>query len=294
MSTPLTDNINALITYANSVTGASDTTLSQVFATLANGYSGGGSGTITYQNVDGKPLTAMINALISYSNQVTGASDTTASEAIATLVAGWSGGSSLLYNWDFTQSLTDTIQGLTAIDNSSSSTPVARDSSGLHFTTYSQEISLPYTYGANRAYEMDISYFNYGGISSRHLRVLGFGVNSGNDSPTATNSNTGFIQRSYSGNRPWSFWWGSWDSATFANYTDDNWLNGKTVRVELDAQYYPSLYVDGVYIGKSTVQMYRASDTTVRSVRIGNAGNSSAGGNFYTADVTGFRIYDIS
>lgn len=92
MSTPLTDNINALITYANSVTGASDTTLSQVFATLANGYSGGGSGTITYPDVDGKPLTAMINALVSYSNQVTGASDTTASEAIATLVAGYNTG----------------------------------------------------------------------------------------------------------------------------------------------------------------------------------------------------------
>ena len=43
MSTPLTDSINALTTYANEVTGASDTTLSDAVHTLASGY-GGGSG----------------------------------------------------------------------------------------------------------------------------------------------------------------------------------------------------------------------------------------------------------
>lgn len=42
-NTPLTDSINALTTYANEVTGASDTTLSDAVHTLASGY-GGGSG----------------------------------------------------------------------------------------------------------------------------------------------------------------------------------------------------------------------------------------------------------
>lgn len=42
MAKPLTDAINALTTYANTVTGASDTTLSEAVATLANGYGGGG------------------------------------------------------------------------------------------------------------------------------------------------------------------------------------------------------------------------------------------------------------
>lgn len=41
-NTPLTDAINALTTYANTVTGASDTTLSDAVATLASGYGGGG------------------------------------------------------------------------------------------------------------------------------------------------------------------------------------------------------------------------------------------------------------
>ena len=41
-TTPLTDAINALTTYANTVTSASDTTLSDAVATLAAGYGGGG------------------------------------------------------------------------------------------------------------------------------------------------------------------------------------------------------------------------------------------------------------
>lgn len=41
MSTPLTDSINALTTYANEVTGASDTNLSDAVHTLASGYGGG-------------------------------------------------------------------------------------------------------------------------------------------------------------------------------------------------------------------------------------------------------------
>lgn len=48
-TTPLTDAINALTTYANETTGESDTTLSAAFASLIEGYGGGGveSGTFT-------------------------------------------------------------------------------------------------------------------------------------------------------------------------------------------------------------------------------------------------------
>lgn len=41
--TPLTDSIEALTTYANQITGASDTNLSDAVYTLAQGYGGGGS-----------------------------------------------------------------------------------------------------------------------------------------------------------------------------------------------------------------------------------------------------------
>ena len=59
MSTPLTDSINALTTYANEVTGGSDTNLSDAVHTLASGYGGGGgleyeTGTYTAAS-DGNP-----------------------------------------------------------------------------------------------------------------------------------------------------------------------------------------------------------------------------------------------
>ena len=47
-TTPLTDAINALTTYANTVTSASDTTLSDAVATLASGYGGGGGSGAEY------------------------------------------------------------------------------------------------------------------------------------------------------------------------------------------------------------------------------------------------------
>lgn len=42
--TPLTDAINALTTYANEITGQSDTTLSDAVESLVDGYGGGGGG----------------------------------------------------------------------------------------------------------------------------------------------------------------------------------------------------------------------------------------------------------
>lgn len=44
MSTPLTDAINALTTYANGITGKSDTNLPDAVRSLAEGYGGGSSG----------------------------------------------------------------------------------------------------------------------------------------------------------------------------------------------------------------------------------------------------------
>ena len=49
MSTPLTDSINALTTYANEVTGGSDTNLSDAVHTLADGY--GGSATLITKTI---------------------------------------------------------------------------------------------------------------------------------------------------------------------------------------------------------------------------------------------------
>ena len=62
-TTPLTDAIEALTSYANSVTGASDTTLSDAVATLANGYGGGGGIDIgDYIDIDTTGMTTVYEA----------------------------------------------------------------------------------------------------------------------------------------------------------------------------------------------------------------------------------------
>lgn len=59
-TTPLTDAIQALTTYANEVTGASDTTLSEAVATLAAGYGGGGASD-DYTDFTGGNIRAIIS-----------------------------------------------------------------------------------------------------------------------------------------------------------------------------------------------------------------------------------------
>ena len=67
MATPLTDAINALTTYANSITGKSDTNLPDAVRSLADGY-GGGSGGLEYEegtytpSTDGLPTISFANS----------------------------------------------------------------------------------------------------------------------------------------------------------------------------------------------------------------------------------------
>lgn len=63
-TTPLTDAINALTTYANETTGKSDTTLSDAVESLVDGYGGGGSSFDANAWVDGSftPKKIVFNA----------------------------------------------------------------------------------------------------------------------------------------------------------------------------------------------------------------------------------------
>lgn len=66
MSQPLTDAINALTTYANEITGQSDTTLSDAVESLVDGYGGGGG--FKYQDFSGGNIQAIIGDGASYIN----------------------------------------------------------------------------------------------------------------------------------------------------------------------------------------------------------------------------------
>ena len=97
MATPLSDEIRALITFANETTEAGDTKLGDCVKTLCEGYNGG-------KNVPSSPLvvpqgaiSSRLAALLAYANETTGAGDTTMGDAIRTLCEGYGGGEVVFY-----------------------------------------------------------------------------------------------------------------------------------------------------------------------------------------------------
>ena len=97
MATPLSDEIRALITFANETTEAGDTKLGDCVKTLCEGYNGG-------KNVPSSPLvvpsgaiSSRLAALLAYANETTGAGDTTMGDAIRTLCEGYGGGELIFY-----------------------------------------------------------------------------------------------------------------------------------------------------------------------------------------------------
>lgn len=197
----------------------------------------------------------------------------------------------LLYKWDFTKSLNDSVRGLGAIDNSQS-TALIRDSSGLHFNAISQEIVLPWVYTKNRAFEVDTSSFIFSGVSNYHIRFIMFGINSGSDVINNTTTNCGFIFNK--SNQRWELWWTNW----FDSFSDWAAAGSRTaivgtVRIELDNDWHIKIYVNGNYIGQCTSKAFTYGNET-RCLRIGNADANTAGGQFYTATVTGARVYSLT
>jgi len=82
MATPLTDSINALTAYANGVTGASDTTLSDAVHTLASGYGGGGTSSWTKVAETSYQITYSATGASTHATWATGHSEIWTSEKI--------------------------------------------------------------------------------------------------------------------------------------------------------------------------------------------------------------------
>lgn len=100
MATPLSDEIRALITYANEKTQAGDTTLGGAVKTLCDGFGGGGNVPSSPFPVPRGPLSARLAALLTYANETTGAGDTSIGDAVRTLVDGYGAGSKELVFYD--------------------------------------------------------------------------------------------------------------------------------------------------------------------------------------------------
>lgn len=210
--------------------------------------------------------------------------------------------SPMLYNWDLTDSLVDTIRGfsLTTFSGSGYSEPSITPA-GLVFDQPTQELGLANNMSyAGRTIEIDVAEFNFAGNSSYHVRFLmnassnasnaigagalifrsgygwtSYGFSDSNDSHTASN------YRKWSANG-----WGSLYASDKVNAFD-----GKTVKIVYGSDGHTrKLYLDNELIATMT-DIYFNHDSTL--VRIGGMGSFSQanGDQCYNMTITGIRVY---
>ena len=180
--------------------------------------------------------------------------------------------------WNFSDSLTDTINGTVA----STYNELRRGSDGLYFNGASQCIDLGEVYQRNRTFEIDITDWDMRQSDGSHIRVLMYG--------TGGSTTTGLLLwRAASTASGWSAYTGNW-SSLYAASTDlsKNAFANSTLKVEVDSDGLISLYVNGVFIGQSNV----AATSTTQHLYIGNTDSPTSGGYMAYARITGFRVFE--
>lgn len=182
----------------------------------------------------------------------------------------------ILHSWDFTQSLEDSVGGVTATLSGAT-----RDSTGISFTSYSQVCNLGQVFDYDTTLEVDFAEFdmvNGHNTSTQHTRAFMVG--------SASDGGNGIIIRARNG---WCVYAGSWWGSYFSVPSDEMWtyFANKTVSIYIDADGYPTLKADGVSLGKAGKAFSGSSNKWF----LGNNAPQSSGANFYTCRITGARIY---
>lgn len=187
-------------------------------------------------------------------------------------VSGGGGGGDLVADWDFTQSLVDSVSGLVAALYGG----CTQDAGGLHFTGVKQYATLngsnKYTWFPDRTIELDIAAMDLQGDDSAHYTLIT------NYHPTETGA-WGYLYRN---SGVWAFYDGSWHNSSI---TDKNYWNNKTLGIYMTTENTVKVYANGVLL--ETV----AYTSETRRVLIGNGREQSAGGQIYNTTITGCRIY---
>ena len=196
-----------------------------------------------------------------------------------------------LYNWDFTQSLFDSVGSKEAIlSHSSGSTDPTRTSSGIEFDGANQYCYLGdfgEGYFVGKTIEVDVASFAGAvGTNSQHYRLV----------MLPSTSNTGSGPLIYKKDTGWagyiaSTWSNVYGEAVSGTSNDVlNYFSGKTVKLEFNSSGYCSLYVNGTLIGTSSIAFTGASS---RHLYLG--GISSGNTNYcYDMTISGLRIYQTA
>ena len=183
------------------------------------------------------------------------------------------GGSKLLAAWDFTSSLTDSVNSFVATLGGSAS----QSSAGVSIPDLNSYITFPLaTKAVFRTYEIDMGSMSYYGGSGANRRLFMF------------NGGGGFIYRTTG---KWSFYdrnsGGTW--ATDSSLTSFDYFANSTIKIYIDESGYYHIYKDGTLVYEPNRPFYSASDFygVTYGLRLGMDTYSGA-----SSVITGFRIYE--
>lgn len=197
----------------------------------------------------------------------------------------------LTHNWDFTTSLTDTVSGVTATFAGTNAETITQDSNGVSFTDAAQAIQLTSEASslANKRVEIDIASGSFTAPTSQHARLFGIGPSAAIHEDGACfgwryNTDPGWTLYQ----RPGMTWATSLDTEQYPI----DFFNGKTVRLDFDADCY--LTLSYATIGSSdftTIRTYQTSMTTSEFTGVYVIG-SSLNNELYPATFSGVRVYE--
>lgn len=182
----------------------------------------------------------------------------------------------MLYNWDFTQSLTDTVQGQTAVLGHKIGDNPVQDEFGIHITTSTGYVNLGNVYAPGVTVEMVLGEMN--NKQTNHARLLMVGTEANNG------LTTGFIYRNTG---VWS-WYANGNWCTNTSVTNANIFSNKTLKAVFDSTGYMTVYADDTLIGTSS-KAFTANAGSL--MQIGAFSGTGTYACFYDMTVKALRIY---
>lgn len=218
------------------------------------------------------------------------------------LKEGGGGGSKYLYNWDFTKSLVDKVNGRTATLSGPYGHNLERTSEGVVFTYKEQCLIFGSGFEIRgKTIEYDVGYAHFEGNTSYHIRHLVFASDGGSSgsfqmSPFIWRKGIGWSMYGYKSDTGYDRnWVNVWGDLAGSSQEVLDCMSGKTVKIVISKDgNTTSIYLDNVLIGTQTGVNWRGDSTdsfmTFGSSYVGR--DETAGDQCYMLKLTGLRIYE--
>jgi hypothetical protein len=192
-----------------------------------------------------------------------------------------------LYNWDFTNSLVDKVQGSAVTLGANA----VRTSSGVSFTGKGDRIIFDRTVTENilsdKVIEIDVAEMNFQGNTNYDMNFLVI--------PSPTSNATGILE--FMKGLGWGIWYNG-EAFIISSSLDRNLFNNGTIKIisknTQTAQHYDiSLYFNNQLLGQLSDIVFRMStrESDLMTLGSSNVSSPSNGDQCYDMTITGVRIY---